>query len=59
MKADIPQDVMRNAGWALRGPMNVTPGVRLCPYEILSALGAGGMDEKVYRAKDTKLHREV
>jgi hypothetical protein len=34
------------------------PGVRLGPYAILSALGAGGMDE-VYRARDTKLNREV
>ena len=34
------------------------PGARLGPYEILSALGAGGMGE-VYRARDTKLNREV
>ena len=31
---------------------------RLGPFEILSALGAGGMGE-VYRARDTKLDREV
>ena len=36
----------------------LTPGTRLGPYEILSALGAGGMGE-VYRAMDTKLHRDV
>ena len=38
--------------------MSLTTGTKLGPYEILSPLGAGGMGE-VYRAKDTKLHREV
>src|SRR5215471_3187876 len=33
-------------------------GSRLGPYDILSPLGAGGMGE-VYRAKDTKLGRDV
>jgi eukaryotic-like serine/threonine-protein kinase len=36
----------------------LTPGSRLGPYEILAALGAGGMGE-VYRARDTKLNRDV
>lgn len=38
--------------------MSLNPGTRLGPYEILGAIGAGGMGE-VYRAKDTKLDREV
>ena len=33
-------------------------GDKLGPYEILAPIGAGGMGE-VYRAKDTKLDREV
>ncbi len=38
--------------------MSLPPGARLGPYEIASALGAGGMGE-VYRARDTKLDRDV
>ncbi len=38
--------------------MALSPGARLGSYEILSSLGAGGMGE-VYRARDTKLNRDV
>jgi eukaryotic-like serine/threonine-protein kinase len=38
--------------------MSLTTGTRLGPYEIVSAIGAGGMGE-VYRARDTKLDRDV
>jgi serine/threonine protein kinase len=38
--------------------MPLTAGARLGPYEILSALDAGGMGE-VYRARDLRLDRDV
>ncbi len=38
--------------------MPLAPGTRLASYEIVGALGAGGMGE-VYRAHDARLDREV
>ncbi len=38
--------------------MGLSTGTRLGPYEIVSAVGAGGMGE-VYRARDTRLDRTV
>src|SRR2546428_5710520 len=38
--------------------MTLAAGSRLGPYEILSAIGAGGMGE-VYKARDTRLERTV
>ncbi len=38
--------------------MALAPGVRLGPYEVLAAIGKGGMGE-VYKATDTRLERAV
>ena len=38
--------------------MSLAPGTRVGPYAIAAPLGAGGMGE-VYRARDTKLERDV
>src|SRR3979490_1053911 len=38
--------------------MTLGPGTRLGPYEVLALSGSGGMGE-VYRARDTKLNRDV
>ena len=40
------------------GILTVASGTRLGPYEIVCAIGAGGMGE-VYRAHDAKLNRDV
>ena len=54
-----PEDLVAadyNAGSAQR--MRFAAGTRLGPYQIHSALGAGGMGE-VYRGRDTRLDRAV
>ncbi len=38
--------------------MPLATGTRLGPYEVIAAIGAGGMGE-VYRARDTRLDRSV
>jgi Tol biopolymer transport system component len=38
--------------------MTLAAGTRLGAYDVLALIGAGGMGE-VYRAKDSKLHRDV
>ena len=42
----------------MRAPMPIAAGTKFGPYEILSPVGSGGTGE-VYRAKDTRLDREV
>ena len=38
--------------------MPLTEGTKVGPYEVIAPAGAGGMGE-VYRARDTRLNREV
>ena len=38
--------------------MTLHPGLRVGPYEVVSAIGAGGMGE-VYRARDARMERDV
>jgi tetratricopeptide (TPR) repeat protein len=38
--------------------MPLSEGDKLGPYEVLASIGKGGMGE-VYRARDTRLHRDV
>jgi len=38
--------------------VTLAPGTRLGAYDVIALIGAGGMGE-VYRAKDSKLHRDV
>jgi len=39
-------------------PLSLSAGTHLGPYEVLGAIGAGGMGE-VYQARDTRLKRTV
>src|SRR5690349_12759882 len=54
----IPGSVLDDSTHATRHPPMVNPGTRLGSYEIGPMIGVGGMGE-VYRARDTKLNRDV
>ncbi len=54
----IPRAISAAAGLSGRAEAILAEGTRVGPYEIVTPLAAGAMGE-VYRARDTKLHREV
>jgi serine/threonine protein kinase len=54
---DIAPDITRDPAPSLAAS-TLSPGTRFGAYEIIERLGAGGMGE-VYRARDTRLEREV
>jgi Tol biopolymer transport system component len=56
--ADRPGSHEYNRLGNRRNSVSISPGARLGPYEIIAAIGAGGMGE-VYRARDTRLERMV
>src|SRR5579863_10444446 len=58
MRGAMPARYMNPPPTSGSVPFTPSPGTRFGSYEILQRLGAGGMGE-VYRAKDTRLDREV
>ena len=54
--ANAPITLLQN--WDPSGEMTLTAGTRLGVYEVTALIGQGGMGE-VYRARDTKLDRDV
>ena len=54
----VDQDVLAVAAVVLEGGARLQPGTALGPYRVEALIGAGGMGE-VYRARDTKLNRDI
>jgi serine/threonine protein kinase len=52
------EPALRDAGVSPAAGAHLGPGQRVGAYEILAVIGAGGMGQ-VYRARDTKLNRDV
>ena len=54
----VDQDMLAVAAVVLEGASRLQPGTALGPYRVELLIGAGGMGE-VYRARDTKLNRDI
>ena len=54
----VDQDMLAVATAVLEGTSRLQPGTALGPYRVDALIGAGGMGE-VYRARDTKLNRDI
>ena len=54
----VDHEVLGVAAVVLEGLSRLEPGTAVGPYRVEALLGAGGMGE-VYRARDTKLNREI